>query len=97
MSGTIPKEEFKEKLDSGEYILIDVRSQFEHNKEKITESEVIDIIQPEFLDKINQLDKNKKYLVYCQSGGRSNQAFGLMIKEGFAEVYDLKGGFANYY
>ena len=97
MNGTIPKEEFKEKLDSGEYVLIDVRTQKEYDEKHIDGSEVIDIQQSNFLEKINKLDKDKKYLVYCGVGGRSNKALNQMVNEGFNEVYDLDGGMSNYF
>ena len=96
MSETISKEEFKEKLDSGEYILIDVRTQQEHDMAKIAESEVFDVYRPDFVEKIGQLDKNKKYLIYCATGNRSRQVLDFMIGEGFKYVFDLAGGIYNY-
>ncbi len=93
---TITKEEFNEKLNSGEYTLIDVRSQEEHDENKIIGSEVVDIYQPDFEEKIKSLDKDKKYLLYCGSGGRSGKALDFMMENGFGEVYDLDGGISNY-
>jgi len=89
---TISFGEFKKKLDSGEYILIDIRTQEEHNQERIAESDVFDISQPDFIEKLNSLDKNKKYLIYCRSGSRSGYALKIMYQLGFKEVYDLEGG-----
>ncbi len=92
----ISREEFREKLNLGEHILIDVRTQEEHNKEKIADSEVIDITLSDFAERIGVLDKGKKYLIYCHSGGRSGQAMEAMSQMGFREVLNLEGGLMNY-
>ncbi len=97
MLETISKEEFKQKLDSGDYILIDVRTQGENDEVKIAESLVFDIGQPDFLEKIKDLDRNGKYLLYCASGSRSSHALDFMKQLGFSEVYDLEGGVMNFF
>ncbi len=96
MVKTISKEEFKEMLDSGECTLIDVRTSSEHNMHKIAESAVIDVNDPDFVSKIEELDKNGKYLVYCASGVRSSHALEVMKKLGFSDVYNLEGGITNW-
>ncbi|MCG2695037.1 rhodanese-like domain-containing protein [Candidatus Parcubacteria bacterium] len=92
----ISPEEFKEKLNSNEYVLIDARTQEEHNEEKIADSEVMDVTKPDFTEKINSLDKDKKYLVYCKGGVRSGQTMSEMGKMGFKEVLNLEGGIDGY-
>ncbi|OGD68700.1 hypothetical protein A3E89_01805 [Candidatus Campbellbacteria bacterium RIFCSPHIGHO2_12_FULL_35_10] len=92
----ISKEEFKKKLDSGEYVLIDVRTQDENNQMKIADSLVCDITRPDFAEKIQSLDKNKKYLIYCMSGNRSSHALGFMGQAGFKEACELEGGIMNW-
>lgn len=44
--------------------------------------------------RLNELEphKNKPLLVYCRSGQRSASACGLLRKEGFQNVTNLKGG-----
>lgn len=97
MSGKISKEEFKQKLDSGEYTLIDVRTQGENDEIKIAESLIFDISQSDFPEKIKGLDRNGKYLLYCASGSRSSHALDFMNQLGFPEVYDLEGGIMNFF
>ena len=92
----ISREEFKKKLDSGEYILIDVRTEAENLQKNIPESMIIDISQPDFAQKILSLDKDKKYLIYCASGNRSSYALSFMEQSGFKEVYELEGGIMNW-
>lgn len=96
MVKTISREEFKQKLDSGEYILIDVRTESENLQKNIPESMIIDISQPDFAQKILSLDKDKKYLIYCASGNRSSYALSFMEQSGFQEVYELEGGIMNW-
>ena len=93
---TISKEEFKEKLESGEYELLDVRTLSENQQRNIAGAKLIDIQQPDFEQKINALDKDKKYLLYCASGMRSKSAGMFMDSLGFKEVYDLEGGIFNW-
>lgn len=44
-------------------------------------------------NKLGDLDKSKKILVYCRSGGRSTHIAGLLTRNNFEQVYNLKGGF----
>jgi len=39
-----------------------------------------------------ELDPSGKYLVVCQSGGRSNQASNFLDSQGFTQIYDMLGG-----
>ena len=42
-------------------------------------------------------DKNKKYMFYCKSGGRSGKTVQFMLDNGFTNVYYLKdGGYAEF-
>jgi UPF0176 protein len=40
--------------------------------------------------------KGKKILTYCTGGVRCEKLTGLLLKEGFSEVYQLEGGIVNY-
>jgi phage shock protein E len=57
-------------------LIIDVRTKEEYDREQ----------------KLKELDKNKAYLLHCQSGGRSRGALKKMQELGFKEVYHLDGG-----
>ncbi|PID57686.1 MAG: rhodanese [Ignavibacteriae bacterium] len=85
--------EFQKHLtENDNSILIDVRTQEEHEEIRIPNSMLIDISQADFLDKINKLDKQKSYYLYCRSGSRSLNAATKMDKLGFEKVYNLAGG-----
>ncbi len=42
--------------------------------------------------KVSELDKNEKLVVVCRSGARSAQACMFLQQQGFANVFNLRGG-----
>ena len=84
--------DFKKMLDSKPGILLDVRTPGEVAKGKIAQPTHIDIMQPNFVEKVKKLDAQKPVYVYCAVGGRSGKAMQQMKELGFKEVYNLKGG-----
>ncbi|MBI3141433.1 MAG: thioredoxin family protein [Bacteroidetes bacterium] len=88
----IGPERFKELVSSGSGIVLDVRTPGEVAQGTIGQASVIDIYDPDFEKKINLMDKTKPIYVYCKSGGRSSSAANKLIKNGFAQVYNLQGG-----
>jgi rhodanese-related sulfurtransferase len=78
-------------------VVLDVRTQEEFESGYIPKAINIDIqMGPSFIDKINTLEKNKSYYVYCRSGARSAQAVQLMRDLGFNETYNLLGGILDW-
>lgn len=74
-------------------VVLDVRTTEELEDGFIPKAIHLDIYQgQDFMDKINKLDKNKSYYVYCKSGGRSGQACAIMSQLGFKNAYNLVGG-----
>ena len=70
-------------------ILLDVRTAEEYSSGYIPNSINIDVLSPDFKSKIELLDKNKEYLIYCRSGNRSTIASSIMATNGFIEIYNL--------
>lgn len=91
----VPAKEFKAMLD-GDIQLIDVRTSQEVAAGKIGDASNIDFYASDFKDQIAKLDKNKRTLIYCASGGRSGNAAQMMKSMGFKEVYDLQGGYRGW-
>lgn len=86
--------EFRAKLESSHNPqLIDVRTPREYEKGNIEGSKLINFKDRTFLTEIDKLDKNRPVFIYCQSGGRSQRACNQIAKDGFAKVYELKGGY----
>lgn len=75
-------------------ILLDVRTAEEYSSGYIPNSINIDVLSSDFKSKIELLDKNKEYLIYCRSGNRSTIASSIMATNGFIKIYNLNN--ANY-
>jgi len=75
-----------------DFVIIDVRTQEEFDREHIENATNINFYSEFFRDMLNNLDKNKTYLVYCRSGGRSGSALDIMAELNFKEVYNILGG-----
>jgi len=72
--------------------VLDVRTAEEYRQGGIKGSININVNDGAFNQKINTLDKDGVYLIYCKSGKRSKQACNKMIDLGFQHVFNLKGG-----
>ena len=75
-----------------DFVIIDVRTQGEFAEQHIKNATNIDLYSEAFQDMLNKLDKNKTYLIYCRSGGRSRTALDIMAELNFKEVYNILGG-----
>ncbi len=75
-----------------DFVIIDVRTPEEFAEEHIENAINVDFRSETFRDELNKLDKNKTYLVYCRSGGRSGSALEIMKELNFREVYNMLGG-----
>lgn len=86
----ITAKQLKELIDSKkDFQLIDVREQKEFDFANIG-GELIPLNTiPQNLDKIA---KDKKVVVYCRSGARSANAIQYLEKNGFKDLFNLKGG-----
>jgi sulfur-carrier protein adenylyltransferase/sulfurtransferase len=90
----ISPEIFKKLLDSWEYFLIDIRTEWEVR----TYGEIAwtkgryDIYEHDFPERVLKLPRDQKYLIYCWHWNRSQAAVDWMKSEGFKWVCDLEGG-----
>jgi phage shock protein E len=85
-------EELISSNDKNDYVLLDVRTPQEFNQGHIPGAVLIDIYDPKFREKVNQLDKDKSYYVICRSGNRSGKACEIMHDMGFSKPYNVEGG-----
>jgi len=72
--------------------VLDVRTPEEYAEGHIDGATLIDFYEPDFANRIAELDRSAAYVVYCRSGNRSGQAVALMAEQGFTAVNDLDGG-----
>jgi UPF0176 protein len=91
--------EFKEMKDREDVVILDVRSNYEHNVGKFKNAVTLDIDNfREFPDKIKELEqyKGKKVLTYCTGGIKCEKASAFLLENGFEDVYQLHGGIIKY-
>ena len=67
-------------------VILDVRSAFEFKGEKIQGAQNISFSSIDFNQRIQNLDKNTTYLIYCESGTRSAGAAKTMRNMGFTHT-----------
>ena len=87
---------FYELTQSGNGIILDVRTMAEAHQGHIPNATVIDIYQKDFEEKIKSLPKDKEIYVYCTVGARSKQATTILEKNGFKKIYNLEGGIIDW-
>lgn len=92
----ISAEEMQELTTLEDVQLVDVRSEDEYRLGYIQNAQNIDYNSPNFDDEIDQLDKSKPVIVYCQKGGRSAKCVKKLKEKGFVKIYDLDGGLAKW-
>lgn len=92
-------EEFLAMKDRDDVVVLDVRSNYEHNLGRFKNAITLDIENfRDFPKKINELAKykDKKILTYCTGGIKCEKASALLLHEGFSNVYQLHGGIIKY-
>ena len=73
--------------------LLDVRTAGEYKSGYIKKSLQADWNDKnQFIERVQYIDKNRPVYVYCLSGARSAAAADWLRKQGYQEVYSLKGG-----
>lgn len=94
---TISLNDWKNIYDNNkDYIVIDVRTPQEFNEGHVKGAININFYDENFEEQLDELNKDKKYLIYCRSGSRSSKTLILMENLQFINVYDLEGGILAY-
>ncbi len=86
----------QENADNPDFVIIDVRTPEEFDGGYIEGAINIDFNSWDFRAKLDALDKDKSYLIYCRSGRRSAGARDIMAELGFREVYNMSGGIGEW-
>lgn len=86
---------FKAEVAKGTALLLDVRTPSEYAGGHIAGSTNIDWTAADYEARFAKLDPKTPVLVYCHSGGRSEQAQEYLVEKGFT-VTNLTGGFADW-
>lgn len=95
----IEPHEFREIKDSHDVVIVDVRSNYEHNVGKFKKAISFDIENfRDFPDQVEELEKfkDKKIITYCTGGIKCEKASAYLLERGFKNVYQLHGGIIKY-
>lgn len=92
--------DFKEMYHNDpEVVLVDMRSNYEHNVGKFKGAITFDMENlrelPDHIQEIEHL-KNKKIITYCTGGIKCEKASAYLLERGFENVYQLHGGIIKY-
>ncbi len=87
-----PQEAFTLIQNNPDFVIIDVRTPGEFAEGHIENAINLDYYSETFRDELDKRDKNKTYIIYCRSGGRSGNALTIMDGLNFGEVYNVLGG-----
>ena len=94
-------EEFKRMVDEsrsdpGGTTILDVRTDAEYQREHLRDAINLDVNAGVFRDRAARMDRDRTYLVYCQSGTRSAHAAQTLNELGFTRVYNMRGGITRW-
>lgn len=87
-----PKEFERAIRDTPDAVVIDVRTPAEFAAGHIEDAINIDYLSYDFWDRMEQLDPQRTYFIYCRTARRSVRTCTLMRNGGFQRVYHLEGG-----
>lgn len=92
-------EQFKQLKDNPDVVLLDVRSDYEHELGRFKGAVTLDMQNfrelPDHLGELESL-KQKKVITYCTGGIKCEKASAFLLEQGFENVYQLLGGIIRY-
>ena len=77
-------------------VILDIRTPGEFSQGHIKGAVNIDYLAGDFATKLAALDRDKTYVIHCQSGNRSGRSLSLFRELGFQKVLHLDAGFAGW-
>lgn len=78
-----------------EFVLLDTRSEEEYATGYIKGARFVNF-DTFTLEEVEDIPKDQEVIVYCLSGGRSNQVGEQLLKAGYKNVKNLEGGIRNW-
>jgi len=90
-----PQEAFEliqDNQNNSDFIIIDIRTPAEFAEGHIEGAVNIDYYQQTFTEDMDNLDRDRIYLIYCRTGNRSANALLIMEELNFKEIYHLSDG-----
>ena len=93
---TLSPREFKALLDryqgDPDVVLLDVRTAKEFAGGHIEGALLIDYYSSDYVKRIQALDRQKTYFIYCRSGNRSGKSLVIFERLGFRRAYHMDAG-----
>jgi len=91
--------DFKKMKDEEDVVILDCRSNYEHNVGKFKNAVTFDMDNfRDFPEKVKAIEnlKHKKIVTYCTGGIKCEKASAYLLEQGFENVYQLHGGIIKY-
>ena len=82
----------QENKNNPNFVILDVRTPEEYLSGHIENAVNLDYYSDTFRNDLDKLDKNKTYIIYCRSGGRSANTLNIIKDLNFKEAYNMLGG-----
>lgn len=92
----LDKATFEAQMKKRGAVIVDVRMPQEFEQGSLEGAINIDFFSPTFKTDLLDLNRNKKYYLYCKNETRSFRAMKFMEQNDFKDVYILKGGFEEW-
>ena len=90
------KEAYSLIKDDKEFVILDVRSKEEYDSGHIAGAKLVPVqVLGSMIDDLDKY-KDKKVLVYCESGKRSPIAIDTLVDNDFTNIYHLSRGIASW-
>lgn len=90
----IDKETIKKKVSSTNTQIIDVRNKTEFKDGHIEGAK--NLFVGKLADNLDEVPKEKEVIIHCQSGARSAIAYSILIANGFDNILNYSGGWADW-
>jgi rhodanese-related sulfurtransferase len=85
--------ELNERLEAGDVpVLVDVREYYEADIADLPEVGQLRIPMAELMERMEEMDPESELVLYCRSGARSDRAVRTLMRHGYTNILNLKGG-----
>lgn len=74
-------------------VVLDIRTAKEFEAGHIKGAKNLNFLAEDFKEKLAKLERDRVYVMHCQSGGRSGKAKALFDELGFAKVLHIQDGY----
>ncbi|MBW6497004.1 MAG: thioredoxin fold domain-containing protein [Bacteroidales bacterium] len=88
----LSSKEFKNKIESGNGVLLDVRTQREFENGHLEDAGQLNYYALDFRRRLLLLPKDQPIYLYCNTGYRSDRAASFLVSNGYTQVYNLQHG-----